>query len=99
MRWALGGLLWLSLAPSLWACEVWVNGYVRRDGTYVEGHCRSAPDGQRWNNYGPSHSPLEYTNPFLRDHDGDGFSNQFDMDDDDDGLLDEFDADQYGEEE
>lgn len=30
---------------------VWVNGYQRRDGTYVPGHWRSAPDGDPWNNW------------------------------------------------
>ena len=30
---------------------VWVDGYVRDDGTYVEGHWRTAPDGDPTNNY------------------------------------------------
>lgn len=28
-----------------------VNGYMRRDGTYVQGHYRSSPDASRLNNY------------------------------------------------
>ena len=30
---------------------VWVNPYVRRDGTSVRGHYRTAPDGYCWNNF------------------------------------------------
>lgn len=29
-----------------------VNGYMRKDGTYVAPHLRSNPDSMRWNNYG-----------------------------------------------
>lgn len=29
-----------------------VRGYTRQDGTYVAPYQRSAPDSQRWNNYG-----------------------------------------------
>ncbi|MFA6280231.1 MAG: hypothetical protein WC612_05520 [Bdellovibrionales bacterium] len=32
--------------------DVYVNGYSRQDGTYVEPHYRSAPDGNPYNNYG-----------------------------------------------
>lgn len=28
----------------------WVNGYTRKDGTYVQGHYRASPDEYRWNN-------------------------------------------------
>lgn len=31
--------------------QVSVDGYVRRDGTYVAPHYRSAPDSNRFNNY------------------------------------------------
>jgi hypothetical protein len=31
--------------------DVWVKPYVRRDGTYVAGHYRTAPDGNPYNNY------------------------------------------------
>ena len=30
---------------------VWVNGYTRKDGTYVQGHYRSSPDGNPYNNW------------------------------------------------
>lgn len=39
------------LAPSLTLAQVWVDGYYRDDGTYVEGHYRSSPDGNPYNNY------------------------------------------------
>ncbi len=32
--------------------DVYVNGYSRQDGTYVQPHYRSAPDGDSSNNYG-----------------------------------------------
>lgn len=28
----------------------WVDGYVRKDGTYVQGHYQASPDQYRWNN-------------------------------------------------
>jgi len=31
--------------------NVWVSGYYRKDGTYVMGHWRSAPDGNPYNNW------------------------------------------------
>ncbi|HEC92830.1 MAG TPA: hypothetical protein ENI51_07565 [Candidatus Atribacteria bacterium] len=31
--------------------DVWVNGYYRRNGTYVNGHWRSDPDGNPYNNW------------------------------------------------
>ena len=31
--------------------QVWVNPYTRKDGTQVQGHYRSSPDGNPYNNY------------------------------------------------
>ncbi len=31
----------------------YINGYQRKDGTYVGGHFRSDPDGYTWNNLNP----------------------------------------------
>lgn len=73
----------------------WVNGYYRKDGTYVRGHYRSSPDNYKWNNYGPSKSDSELTNPYSRDNDKDGTPNYIDRDDDNDGILDDFDNKQY----
>ena len=33
------------------SADVWVNGYYLKDGTYVMGHWRSAPDGNPYNNW------------------------------------------------
>lgn len=78
------------------SADVYVDGYYRSDGTYVQPHVRSSPDGQRWNNYGPSQSPSDRFNPGLRDYDNDGLSNQYDMDSDNDGYFDNFDSNPYG---
>jgi len=79
------------------SADVYVDGYYRSDGTYVQPHVRSSPDGQRWNNYGPSQSPSDRFNPSLRDYDNDGLSNQYDMDSDNDGYFDNFDSNPYGQ--
>lgn len=41
----------LALASTA-ALADWQNGYTRKDGTYVPGHIKSAPDQHRYNNYG-----------------------------------------------
>ncbi|SFE75211.1 hypothetical protein [Alteribacillus iranensis] len=41
--------------------DTWVNGYTRDDGTYVEGHFRSDPDGYFWNNYSSYGNVNPYT--------------------------------------
>tara|TARA_R110000744_G_scaffold265102_1_gene379257 strand:+ start:155 stop:856 length:702 start_codon:yes stop_codon:yes gene_type:complete len=79
------------------SAQVRVKGYYRKDGTYVAPHVRSAPDGTKSNNYGPSSSSPYYTGrgsvtpPSTRDSDGDGLANLYDWDDDNDGLGDNFD--------
>lgn len=82
-----------SITPVAWAG--WVNGYYRRDGTYVRGHSRSNPDSNRRNNYGQASSSQRSTwssNTILpsyqNDADSDGIWNQYDFDDNNDGLLD-----------
>lgn len=30
--------------------DTWVNGYTKKNGTYVQGHYRSSPDAYKWNN-------------------------------------------------
>jgi len=39
-----------SLIPAH-AQDVFVQGYIKRDGTYVQPHYRTRPDGNPWNNY------------------------------------------------
>ena len=43
----------------------WVNGYYRKNGTYVSGHYRSNPDGIKSNNYGPSRRSSDYKKTSL----------------------------------
>jgi hypothetical protein len=38
---------WLSVANA----QVWVRPHTRKDGTHVEGHYRSRPDSNPYNNY------------------------------------------------
>lgn len=84
------------------AQDVYVRGHYRSDGTYVRPHVRSAPDGDRSNNYGPSrtspsYSPYSsYTPPSTRNADRDRSSNMYDNDDDNDGISDNSDRSQYG---
>jgi hypothetical protein len=40
-------ITWLSVADA----QVWVRPYTRKDGTHVEGHYRSRPDSNPYNNY------------------------------------------------
>ncbi|MBI2051214.1 hypothetical protein HYT33_00425 [Candidatus Roizmanbacteria bacterium] len=53
MRKLLGSLLvvfsFLTLISS--ANAGWVNGYFRRDGTYVPGYWRTEPNYYKWDNY------------------------------------------------
>jgi hypothetical protein len=46
-----GTLLLFTTALSTVDASVWVNGYTRKDGTYVQGHYRSNPDGNPYNNW------------------------------------------------
>lgn len=79
----------------LFAKDVSVKGYYRKDGTYVQPHVRSSPDSYKWNNYGPSQSSNELMNPKLRDADKDGIPNYLDKDDNNNRILDDFDKKQY----
>lgn len=95
MKQLLLGFVVLLSVGSVWAQNVLVDGYYRSDGTYVQGHYRSAPDGNKWNNLGPAKKGQGW-NTYGRDRDGDGVWNQYDMDDDNDGLFDDYDDNQYG---
>lgn len=50
-----------TLATSVAFADVWVNGYYRDNGTYVEGYWRSSPDSDPTNNY----SYPGNTNPYT----------------------------------
>lgn len=49
------------LATVSHAGDVQVNGYYRSNGTYVAPHTRSAPDGDRFNNYSTEGNSNPYT--------------------------------------
>jgi hypothetical protein len=94
---ALALVFCLTCLPSfLYAKDVYVGGYYRKDGTYVRPHVRSSPDGYKWNNYGPSRNSGELMNPRSRDYDGDGIPNYLDRDSDNDGTVDDYDSNPYG---
>lgn len=73
----------------------WISGYYRDDGTYVRGHERSEANDTKADNFGPSQSDSELSNPYQRDYDNDGISNMNDWDDDNDGWGDDSDSSQY----
>jgi hypothetical protein len=58
------------LAGQVWA-DTFVRGYTRKDGTYVQPHYRSNPDGNRFNNYSTQGNTNPYTgragtvNPYV----------------------------------
>lgn len=83
----------LSLAGGAFAGQV--RGYYRSNGTYVQPHYRSNPDGNKWNNYGPSKSYSDRVNPYGRDNDSDGIPNYRDRDDNNNGVGDDFESNQY----
>lgn len=88
-------VLFLALATLSGAvlADKYVNGYTRKDGTYVQGHTKSSPDEYRYNNknsqtYGGSQRD-EYSSGTgatnrsnssygWRDNDRDGVSNPYD---------------------
>ena len=83
----------ISVGASSAFADKWVNGYTKKDGTYVQGYYRSSPDAYRYNNrssqtYGGSQrdeysSGMGATNKSnsswgWRDNDNDGISNSYD---------------------
>ena len=53
-----------------WGNDVKVNGYTRRDGTYVQPHYRTRPDNNPNNNY----SSPGNTNPYTGERAGSNFN-------------------------
>lgn len=68
------------LTSFAWGGDVYVRPYVRSDGTYVQGHYRSAPDGNPWNNYStrgnvnPYTGQKGYRSPYSSSGGGSSFS-------------------------
>lgn len=55
-------LLAFTFVETAIARDTYVRGYVRRDGTYVQGHHRTTPDNSINNNYGTRGNINPYTN-------------------------------------
>lgn len=55
----------LALVSTIASAQTYQPGYFRSDGTYVQGHYRSAPDSNRYNNLNSEHSIYGGTNPFT----------------------------------
>lgn len=53
-------LAFLTLSAQAMADE-YVNGYTRKDGTYVAPHMRSSPNNQQWDNYSTKGNINPYT--------------------------------------
>lgn len=54
-------LLFSLFAFNTYAQDVWVNSYVKDNGTFVQGHHRTAPDNTQYNNY----STVGNVNPYT----------------------------------
>lgn len=54
-------LICILLAATSFARDVHVKGYFRKDGTYVQPHYRSAPDGNPYNNFSAKGNVNPYT--------------------------------------
>ena len=61
MRTLLIAGLALVLLGSAASADQFVNGYMRRDGTYVQPHMRSSPDSNPFNNYSTQGNVNPYT--------------------------------------
>ncbi len=90
---AVWGLFLVTMGGSVHAGMV--RGYYRSNGTYAAPHFRSNPDGDKWNNFGPSRQESDRLNPYVRDNDRDGVPNNLDMDDNNNGTSDDYDRNQY----
>jgi hypothetical protein len=53
-------MLLLAAAPLVFS-DTYVNSYTRSDGTFVQGHMRSSPDGNPYNNYSTQGNVNPYT--------------------------------------
>ena len=88
---ALLGLLMVgsAYAKKNWDGTVSVEGYTKKDGTYVAPYTRTAPNSSKADNFGSSAVDGYKDTPKLRDHDGDGTPNYLDNDDNNDGISDD----------
>lgn len=56
-----GGIVGALVMSAANARDVYVDGHMRKDGTYVAPHHRSAPDRNQYNNYGSQGNTNPYT--------------------------------------
>ena len=54
-------ILLLALISSSAFADVCVSGYFRKDGTYVDGYCRTSPNSSKSDNYGSEGNYNPYT--------------------------------------
>lgn len=55
----------LALCAFSAIAQTYVKPYVRKDGTYVEGHMRSSPNANRYDNYGAKDNIYGNQNPYT----------------------------------
>jgi hypothetical protein len=55
-----------NCAPALFAGDVNVRGYERKDGTYVAPHTRSEPNAYRWDNKSYTPSQPAYNDSYSK---------------------------------
>ena len=83
----------IFLAPSAALADRWVNGYTKKDGTYVQGYQKTNSDNYRYNNYSSQTNGNSKRDEFssgsgatnksnntynFRDNDNDGVLNTYD---------------------
>lgn len=61
--------LFLGLISLSAVADQFVNGYVRKDGTYVQPHWRSSPNGTKMDNYSTAGNVNPYTGAQGYNHD------------------------------
>ncbi len=69
-------LVAVFFANDLFAQGIYVRGYTRQDGTYVQPHYRSAPDGNIYNNWSTRGNVNPYTGEPGRVNPERSFQNQ-----------------------
>lgn len=52
---------WAFISAGNALADQWVNGYIRSDGTYVQGHYRSSPNQYKYDNYSAEGNVNPYT--------------------------------------
>ena len=57
----IGVLIIVAILSGLASADVFVNGHFRSNGTYVQPHYRSNPDGNSYNNWSTSPNVNPYT--------------------------------------